>query len=94
MKFNYKVIVPSPQDDGPPRPMLSIYGIGTYERSSVLAGQPMRVFLDYAETVEEAQALHPDAAEGHLPPRAEVPLIAPSWFDPMDAGEAWGEDDY
>ncbi len=20
--------------------------------------------------------------------------VAPSWFDPMDAGEAWGEDDY
>ncbi len=43
------------------RPEYGVYGYGTYPSSSVLAGQEKRVFLDSFETLEEAQAAHPEA---------------------------------
>jgi hypothetical protein len=38
-----------------------VYEYSTYPRSSVLAGQERRVFLDSFETLEQAQAAYPDA---------------------------------
>lgn len=38
-----------------------VYGYGTYERSSVLAGQQKRVFLDSFDTLAEAKAAYPKA---------------------------------
>ena len=73
---------------------VAVYAIGTYPAHSVLAGQTQRVFLDSFSTVEEARAAYPTAEEGGLPPRARVPVNPPADFDPLDAGEAWGEDDY
>ncbi len=43
------------------RPEYGVYKYGVYPRSSVLAGQTRRVFLDSFATLEEAQAEYPDA---------------------------------
>jgi hypothetical protein len=49
-----------------------VYEYGVYERSSVLAGQTKRVFLDSFPTLAEAQAAYPGAVSvagcGYAPP--------------------------
>lgn len=68
---------------------------GVYERSSVLAGQDFRQLNKAYDTLEEAQTDNPGVKfsdEGR--PEIFIPTHAPSWFDPADAGEAWGEEDY
>jgi hypothetical protein len=40
---------------------IAVYGWSTYEESSVLAGQPMKVWLDSFGTEEEARAAFPQA---------------------------------
>jgi len=70
----------------------SVYEFGTYERSSVLAGQTRKQFLDGFETLEEAQEKFPSATVGfrdagntfgHLP-----------GDDCLDGqGGVWGEED-
>lgn len=70
---------------------------GVYEKGSVLEDQEFRQLVQAYDTLEEAVAAHPDAEVldyDAAPPLATMPLVAPDWFDPMDAGEAWGEDDY
>lgn len=75
-----------------------VKGHGEYEDSSVLAGSYRRVHLDTFDTEAEARAAYPWADGGDQPvpelPDNPMPLTAPGWFDPADAGEAWGEDDY
>jgi hypothetical protein len=39
-----------------------VYQYGKYPRSSVLAGQTRRVFLDSFDTLEEAKAAFPEAS--------------------------------
>ena len=71
-----------------------IYKYDVYPRSSVLGGQQRRTFLDQFDTLEEAKAKYPKAKETgscYMPP---PPLWRPTWFDEMDAGEHWSEDDY
>lgn len=51
---------------------VDVLGWGTYPRSSVLAGQPMKVFLDTFDTVEQAQAAYPQAT-----------LFSSRWTDPQ-----------
>jgi hypothetical protein len=46
----------------------AVYEYGTYPRSSVLAGQMSRTFLDSYDTLEEARAAHPNAEERILDP--------------------------
>ena len=43
------------------RPEYGVYEYGVYGRSSVLAGQTRRIFLDSFPTLEEARAAFPDA---------------------------------
>jgi hypothetical protein len=90
---DYTIIVANPHAETTGGKPIAVYGIGRYEDWSVLAGQTKRVFLDDFDTVEEAQVAYPDASESGLPERARVPINPPSWFDPMDAGERWSEDD-
>lgn len=40
---------------------VDVLGWGTYPESSVLAGQPMKVFLDNFPTEEEARSAYPQA---------------------------------
>ena len=94
MNYDYEIITSNPHFGKWSQKRVAVYGIGTYEESSVLAGQTKRVFLDDFDTVEEAKAAYPNANESGLPERARVPENPPSWFDPSYAGEAWSEDDY
>ena len=43
----------------------SVYEFGVYPRSSVLAGQTRKQFIDGFDTLEEAQAAYPDADVGY-----------------------------
>ena len=43
------------------RPEYGVYSYGVYPRSSVLAGQTRRIFLDSFPTLEEAREAYPDA---------------------------------
>ena len=92
--FDYHTI----ESDG--RGGFDVYGHGTYEESSVLAGRAKRAYRENFDTEEQAVAAYPDANvvgsskidgynSGDLMSHCPEP-----WFDPMDAGEAWGEDDY
>jgi hypothetical protein len=56
MSFDYYTISHSRYGDG-----FDVFGWGTYERGSVLEGQPQKVFLDAFETLEAAQAEFPTA---------------------------------
>lgn len=69
---------------------------GVYDPWSVLAGQEFRQLVQSFDTLEAAIAAHPDAIvdlDG-VRPEVFIPVNPPDWFDPMDAGESWGEDDY
>lgn len=39
----------------------NVHGWGTYDRNSVLAGQPKKQFIDTLDTIEEIEANYPDA---------------------------------
>lgn len=90
--FNDFSLAPDDRDPG----TYWLWGFGEYGRNSVLEGQPRQARLD-AGPKDEMLAKYPGVAvEEHGPGRMDVqmPSSAPDWFDPMDAGEAWGEDDY
>lgn len=79
-----------------------VYGHSTYGRESILEGQPKRVFVESYSTLESAQLSCPTAdvtgntrqyAFGDsLADMSGLPECPPSWFDPEDAGEWWGDD--
>jgi hypothetical protein len=54
--------------------------------------------METFETLEAARAAYPAAEtrDGPSPPPGPDPMphSAPEWFDPGDAGETWGEEDY
>jgi len=43
----------------------SVYEFGVYPRSSVLAGQTRKTFLDMFDTIEDAKSAYPQADEGY-----------------------------
>ena len=51
---------------------VDVLGWGTYPRGSVLAGQPMKVFLDAFPTEEAARAAYPQAER-----------FSSAWTDPQ-----------
>ena len=73
-----------------------VYEYGTYEESSVLAGQEKRSFRASFSTLAEAQAAYPTAqwyGEGTGYREITIPHTPPEWFDPANAWEPWDEDD-
>lgn len=74
----------------------SVYGHGVWPKGSVLEGEPKRAFLGLFPTAAEAQRAFPDAEviEGNSRVEIRISKEPPAWFDPMDAGEVWDEDDY
>ena len=78
----------------PHRDGWAVYGHGTFEPTSVLAGQPSRTFLDSFDSVNEAEEKYPDAevVRGSTRVECTLPATPPSWFDPAAAGERWDED--
>ena len=99
-EYDYVTIEPMPECEGDEH---RAYGHGTYERSSVLAGQSKRVFLQ-GGTSEDLQAQFPDAdvldhsskqwkpENASLADLSGLPSCAPGLFDPADAGESWDGD--
>ena len=72
-----------------------VYDYGEYEPWSVLAGQERRSLLGSFPTLEEARTAYPDAEYGGSGYReVYIPQAPPEWFDPLDAGEHWSEEDY
>ena len=73
-------------------------GTKTYPRNSVLAGQQQEIPIEWYPTLEKAKAAHPAAYVSDVPRyRGHRPMVShcpPADFDPMDAGEAWSENDY
>ena len=81
-----------------------VVGHGTYESSSILAGQYKRSLIHAFDTAEEAKVAYPKAEviEGSTRPMRSgnesladlsgLPKCPPSDFDPADAGESWDED--
>lgn len=74
----------------------AVYGHGTYEDSSVLAGQYRRCFLDVFSSAEEAREAYPTAEESDSTKHITDQMMdafenspPPDWFDPADAGEEW-----
>lgn len=79
-------------DDG-----VFVYGWGTYGRSSVLAGQAMKMGLDHFDTIEEARKVYGDDLEfssrwtepgnsvGHLPGEDD-PVAGGMYLDDYDDG--------
>ena len=80
-----------PEEDG-----VWLWGYGTYESSSVLAGQNRQARLDSFDSLEEAKAKYPavrvredDTVNMPASQYICLPDVPPSDFDPMDAGEEW-----
>jgi len=76
--------------------MVWLWGFGTYEPHSVLAGQPMISRLEAFTSLEDARRAWPDVEVLDYVPRpvAQVSQIPPRWFDPAAAGERWDEDEW
>jgi hypothetical protein len=90
-KNEFHAFTIEPSEDG-----VAVYGHGVYGRGSVLEGADRRCYMAWFASAEEALAAYPQAEESgctksHFDP---MPQCAPAWFDPADAGEAWGEEDY
>jgi hypothetical protein len=65
----------------------SVYGWGEYPAHSVLAGQPMKVFLDMYPTEAEALAAHPTATPSSKWTEPQVNLNhLPGEDDPVPGG--------
>lgn len=76
-----------------------VYGWGTYERSSVLAGQAQKINLGHFDTPEAAQALYgsmefsskwtePQVSLNHLPDENDP---VPGGMYPDDIGGGYGD---
>ena len=64
-----------------------IYGWGVYPRTSVLAGQARKVFVESFDTIEAAQAAYPGANESNKWTEPQVSLNhLPSEDDPIAGG--------
>lgn len=77
----------------------SVHGWGTYPRHSVLAGQPMKVFITSFKTEEEVKAAYPDAEPSSKWTEPQVSLAhLPGEDDPVPGGmypdDIGGGDDY
>ena len=69
----------------------ALYGVGTYPRNSVLAGEESFTWLgDYAEFADEFPGLGGNGRG--RPPVPQMSNDAPSWFNAGDAGERRGDD--
>jgi len=68
----------------------TVYEIGTYGASSVLAGQDRKQYLESYRTLEEAQSAYPKAEEGYWEPNNTFTHLPGS--DHLDGqGGVWGE---
>ena len=80
--------------DTPRGEKLAVYGWGEYPRHSVLAGQTMKKFIEYADGEDEARAKYPGIEWGyrsahntysHLPGEDD-PVPGGMYLDDIDDG--------
>ena len=79
-------------------PVWVVYGWGTYPRTSVLAGQPMKQFIDSFDTREEVAERFPEAVDSSkwLDPQVSLSHL-PGEDDPVPGGmypDDWDREDY
>ena len=79
----------------------NVYGWSVYDKNSVLAGQPRKVFLESYETSEEIERNYPGVTPSNrwTEPEVSVGRPAPANYYASDggfydAGEYWSEEDY
>ena len=87
MDFDYYTISHSRYGDG-----FDVFGWGTYERGSVLEGQPQKVFLDAFETLEAAKAEFPTATMSSRWMEPQVSLAHLPGADDFVRGGAYPDD--
>lgn len=87
MDFDYYTISNSRHGDG-----FDVFGWGTYERGSVLEGQPQKVFLDAFETLEAAKAEFPTATMSSRWMEPQVSLAHLPGADDFVRGGAYPDD--
>lgn len=87
MAFDYYTISHSRHGDG-----FDVFGWGTYERSSVLAGQPRKVFLDAFMTLEAAKVEFPTATMSSRWMEPQVSLAHLPGADDFVRGGAYPDD--
>jgi len=85
--FDYYTISQSRYGDG-----FDVFGWGTYERSSVLAGQPRKVFLDAFMTLEAAKVEFPTAELSSPWMEPQVSLVHLPGDDDFAPGGAYPDD--
>lgn len=76
--------------------MSTVYKLGVFPETSVMAGHESRTLIDAFITLEEAVENYPQAIilEEHFDADG-LPVYGdtiPDWFDPSYAGEVWDED--
>ena len=86
----------------------SIYAHDRYPRSSVLAGRDRRCWIGSSDSKDElleacnragvnasvSGSTFVEPTGDSLGDLSGLPRSPEPWFDPADAGEAWGEEDY
>lgn len=86
MKYDYYTVEHKPLA-GCGVPVYIVYGWGTYPRSSVLAGQPMKQFIDSFDTEEAARERYPNVTASN---RLLDPVVSlahlPGEDDPVPGG--------
>jgi len=68
----------------------NVYEISTYERSSVLAGQTRKQFLDSFKSYDDAAEAYPEAEPGYCNPNNTVAHLP--GLDDQFPGGAWPDD--
>jgi hypothetical protein len=90
-KISELAIEPSRTKYGPPVSGFALYAYGTYPRSSVLAGQTSRTYLEGADTETELLAKYPGVrsqGSGYIDPDTVMPSGSPSDYEePFDEGD-------
>lgn len=72
-----------------------VWAEGEYPRNSVLSGLTRTARLECFDSLEEAIDAFPQACvqiAGAPPRRSTGTRLAPPWFDPIEAGETWGNE--
>jgi hypothetical protein len=84
-EFDYFTISHAKHGEG-----FDVHGWGTYARSSVLAGQPRKAWIESYETLEAAQAAYPGAS---MSSKWIEPQVSLSHLPDPDLPDPMGDDE-
>lgn len=85
----YSIIEPNKTGDG-----VNVYEIDKWPRSSVLAGNVRKSFINAFEHLYDAKKAYPKAevSDYIMSVNRDIGPCPPSDFDPYYAGESWNDD--